>query len=132
MALFGKKKKEEKKLEPQIEGGQEKVEEVAAPKAELPKGGDEHAYAAIVAPHLTEKSSAMGSENKYVFRVAREANKFEIKKAVEKLYKVKVVKIAVSHKPGKVRRLGRHEGVKTGFKKAIITLVKGDKIDIIS
>ena len=54
------------------------------------------------------------------------------KKAIEKMYKVKVKSVSITMKPAKARRVGKHEGFKAGFKKAIVTLIKGDKIDIVS
>jgi len=143
MSIFSKKTKEEKKnIEPQKEvvevkdkkNGANSDAVVGAPTrtSELPKGGDEHAYAIILTPHMTEKSSGMAAQNKYVFKVAGNSSKIEIKKAIEKMYKVKVEKVAVSNKPAKARRVGKYMGEKAGFKKAIITLIEGDKIDIVS
>lgn len=137
MALFSKKKsaqggsasgeKEEIKNEPQEMA---EVKDKIKPTAKLPKGGDEMSYAAIISPHVTEKASNMGALNKYSFKVNADSNKFEIKNAIEKMYKVKVKKVAIVTMPSKARRVGRHEGVKPGFKKAIVTLVEGDKIEI--
>ena len=98
----------------------------------MPKGGDEHTYAVISIPHLTEKATLLAGINKYVFKVSNNSTKIDIKKAIEKMYKVKVRKVAVALVPSKTRRVGKHEGEKPGYKKAIITLVAGDKIDIIS
>jgi large subunit ribosomal protein L23 len=81
---------------------------------------------------LTEKSSLLAALNKYVFKVAKNSGKTDIKKAIEKMYKVKVAKVAISFGRSKARKVGKYEGEKTGFKKAIVTLVEGDKIDIIS
>lgn len=134
MALFGRKKtkkdSDDNEIKPQAEAVQEKVGEVEAPKTQLPKGGDEHAYAVILKPLVTEKSSFQNAINKYVFKVAEDSNKFEIKKAIEKMYKVSVIKVAISRLPSKYRRIGRHEGEKSGYKKAIVTLKEGDKIEI--
>jgi len=138
MSLFGKKKKEEEKDVKSREESAEIENDLLAgrqekkPEVKIPKGGDDLAYSAIIRPHLTEKSSLMAEINKYVFQVADGANKIEIKKAIEKMYKVKVEKVAIGVKPAKTRRVGRHEGEKSGFKKAIVTLKKGDKIDIIT
>ena len=93
-------------------------------------GADALAYQAIVRPHLTEKASRAGAFNKYVFRVAKGANKLEIKQAIQKLYKVHVEKVAVAYLPAKERRLGRQVGHKPGFKKAVVTLRAGNKIDL--
>ncbi len=80
--------------------------------------------------HVTEKSGFLNSFSQYVFRVATGANKIEIKKAVEKMYGVKVDRVMISVMPAKTRRLGQHEGEKAGFKKAIVKLSAGQKIDI--
>jgi len=84
----------------------------------------------IKEPYITEKTSMMGQENKYVFKVSKNVNKIDIKKAVENIFEVSVVNVAVVNTAGRKVRLGRHEGRKPGFKKAIITLKEGDKIDI--
>ena len=84
----------------------------------------------IKEPYITEKTSMMGQENKYVFKVSKNVNKIDIKKAVENIFEVSVVNVAVVNTASRKVRLGRHEGRKPGFKKAIITLKEGDKIDI--
>lgn len=81
-------------------------------------------------PHMTEKAIDLGKENKYVFKVAPESNKNEIKKAVQELYGVKVVGVNIINIPRKKRRLGKSEGFKTGLKKAIVKVAKGEKIEI--
>jgi len=69
-------------------------------------------------------------ENKYVFKVPNNINKIDVKRAVEDVFNVSVVKVAIANTASKKVRLGRHEGRKSGFKKAMITLKEGDKIDI--
>ncbi|TSC74400.1 MAG: large subunit ribosomal protein L23 [Parcubacteria group bacterium Gr01-1014_44] len=81
--------------------------------------------------HVTEKSGFLNNFNQYVFKVATRSNKIEIKKAVEKMYGVKVDRVMISIMPAKKRRLGRYEGEKSGFKKAIVKLTPGHKIDVI-
>jgi len=85
-------------------------------------------------PHITEKATDLVKQRKYVFKVSSSANKIEIKKAVEEAYGVKVADVNVIHIPGKQRRLGRTEGwrrgLKKGFKKAIVTLKEGEKIEM--
>ena len=82
-------------------------------------------------PTITEKSTA-GIEhlNAYVFQVEPHANKLQIKKAVEELFNVKVVKINTRRRRGKFKRMGMVTGATQSIKEAIITLRKGDKIDI--
>lgn len=85
----------------------------------------------ILRPIITEKSSLMKeTSNQYVFEVMRDANKIEIKKAIEKLFKVKVVSVRVSNFEGKEKRLGRFTGKKSDWKKAIVKLSDKDKISI--
>ena len=81
-------------------------------------------------PHITEKSAFLQADRKYVFKVDSGANKPEIKKAIEGIYKVKVSDVNILQKRDKKVRLGRHEGVSSGNKKAIVTLKEGHKIEI--
>jgi large subunit ribosomal protein L23 len=88
-------------------------------------------YDVIRRPIITEKSSFLKEAgNQYVFEVQRDANKIEIKKAVEKLFKVKVVSVQVALMQGKERRVGRFSGKKPDWKKAIVKLSPKDKITI--
>lgn len=86
-------------------------------------------YNILKQPYITEKTAMMGQENKYAFKVEKSANKVDVKRAVEKIYNVKVVNIAMINTASKNVRLGAHHGRKSGFKKAIVTLKEGDKID---
>jgi large subunit ribosomal protein L23 len=70
------------------------------------------------------------AQNKYVFRVNKASNKVSIKKAVEDLYKVSVLEVNVVNIPPKKRIYGRTKGFKSGFKKAMIKLKEGDKIEL--
>ena len=84
----------------------------------------------IKGPIITEKSNdLLENENKYTFKVALEANKVEIKQAIEAIYKVKVVDIATVRVLPKRRRVGKYEGYRSAYKKAIVKLAKDDKID---
>jgi len=88
-------------------------------------------YDIVVRPLITEKSSLLKETgNQYVFEVQRRINKIEIKKAVEKLFKVKVLSVHVMNMEGKKKRLGRFAGKKSDWKKAIVTLRPEDKITI--
>jgi len=81
-------------------------------------------------PLLTEKGSVLlGEDNQYQFEVAAWANKIEIGRAVERLFKVKVVKVRTAIMPGKPARLGRFLGRRPSWKRATVTLREGDKID---
>jgi len=84
----------------------------------------------IVIPLITEKGSNLRmAENKYIFQVAKKANKPEIKKAVEELFKVKVEKVTTMIMHGKTKRVGRFEGKRPDWKKAIVELKKDQKIE---
>jgi large subunit ribosomal protein L23 len=79
---------------------------------------------------VTEKSiAARDSYNKYVFEVDRRANKLEISNAVEKLFKVKVIDVHVMQVLGKKKRMGRVIGQKSSWKKAMVTLAEGSRIE---
>ena len=81
-------------------------------------------------PLVTEKSTQLkDSNNQYTFEVDRKANKIEIQSAIERLFKVKVVDVRTSNVLGKMKRLGRKYGKRPDWKKAIITLKEGDRID---
>ena len=129
MALFSKKPKEKEETKVKEKAAEVKVESGAV---SLPKGEDAHAYEVVLKPLITEKGSMMGPLNKYVFQVADSANKISIKEAIEKLYKVDVVSVHVLKVQSKKRVIGKYKGHKPGFKKAIVTLRAGDKIDLTS
>jgi large subunit ribosomal protein L23 len=78
----------------------------------------------------TEKGSSMLAENKYIFHVAIDANKIQIKQAVEEIYNVTVKKVNTLNLSGKWRRVRYKEGKTPDWKKAIVTLKQGDKIDV--
>lgn len=78
----------------------------------------------------TEKGTLLLAQNKYLFRVARDANKIEIKNAVEDIYKVKVKAVNIVNMRGKKRRVRFHEGMTSSWKKAIVTLKPESKIEV--
>jgi len=78
----------------------------------------------------TEKGASMLPENKYVFRVASDANKIQIKQAVEDIYNVKVISVNTLKMHGKWKRVRYQAGKTPDWKKAIVTLKQGDKIEI--
>jgi large subunit ribosomal protein L23 len=81
-------------------------------------------------PLITEKSTRQKEEGRqYVFEVHRDANKIEIQQAVERLFKVRVLQVRTSNVLGKIKRLGRRYGKRPDWKKAIITLKEGDRIE---
>ncbi len=89
-----------------------------------------HLYEVLRRPLITEKNTMLQAQGKYVFEVAEEANKHQIKQAVEKAFKVKVVLVNVMTVPGKTKRVGRRMVLTPSHKKAIVTLKSGDKIEL--
>ena len=89
-----------------------------------------HLYEVLRRPLVTEKSTAvLQVQNKFAFEVAEQANKVQIKQAVEKAFKVNVTAVNVLTVPGKTRRVGRQQVLTPSWKKAIVTLRPGDKIE---
>ena len=89
-----------------------------------------HTYDKILSPIVTEKSTSLSEQNKIVFKVPNKSNKFILKKNIEKIFKVNVVKVNIINKqPRKKVVRGKKVKVK-GYKKAIITLQKGQNIDL--
>lgn len=89
-----------------------------------------HYSKVILSPLVTEKGTLVGETgNQVLFKVANDANKIEIKKAVEDFFKVKVVKVHTVNLLGKRRRVGRIVGQRPSWKKAYVTLAEGQRID---
>ncbi len=86
-------------------------------------------YEVLRRPLITEKSAVLQASGKYAFEVAGGANKNQIKQAVEKAFKVKVTTVNVMTVPGKQRRVRRQQVLTPSWKKAIVTLRPGDKIE---
>jgi large subunit ribosomal protein L23 len=84
----------------------------------------------IIEPIITEKSANMSMDGiKYVFKVVKNTNKVEVKKAIEAIFNVKVAKVNIVNVKPKAKKMGKYEGFKAGFKKAYITLADGSSID---
>ena len=118
--LFTKKKKTEEK-KPVAE---KKVEaEIKKPIADLKSN--------ILISHHTAEKAIMGQKlNQYVFKVAQKTNKISVAKEIKRVYNVKAVKVNIINIHKKARRVGRTQGFKAGYKKAIITLAKGQSIEL--
>lgn len=89
-------------------------------------------YDVLVKPMISEKTIALMEDDKYTFFVAKDANKIEIKQAVEKLFDVKVIAVTTRNVKGKLKTFGRYKGYRPDTKRAIVTLKAGDKIEIFS
>ncbi|MEA3471722.1 MAG: 50S ribosomal protein L23 [Thermodesulfobacteriota bacterium] len=88
-------------------------------------------YSVIKKPLVTEKSTIARDEgNKYIFEVDRRATKIEIRNAVEKIFKVKVMNVRTMNFTGKKKRLGRTIGSRSDWKKAVVTLAPGSSIEV--
>ena len=90
----------------------------------------EDTYKTLKSLLRTEKGTQMLPYNKYLFLVSRDANKISIKKAIEEVYKVKVENVNTQIARGKKKRVRYEEGKKSDWKKAIVTLKKGEKIEV--
>lgn len=120
--MLGPKPKQQMKKENSEKGSQLKNSDIqSAP----------HSFYIIKEPHITEKSSTAGELNQYSFKVGTRVNKILVKQEIEHIYKVQVEKVRIINVHRKKRQLGRTQGHKTGYKKAIVTLKKGHKIEIL-
>lgn len=152
MALFGKKKEDQavapkeavvKAVKQETKKPTMKElysEEVAAAKTEVKdikgkkvvaqSGKYDQAYRILVKPMITEKGGDLASMSKYVFVVAKEANKVEIAKAIKEVYGIMPTKVNLMRMEGKYKQRGKTAGKRKDWKKAIITLPKGKTINV--
>ena len=89
-----------------------------------------HYLDTIISPNITEKSTSLSDFNKVVFKVDKGANKESIKRSIEKIFKVNVIKINTINIRGKTKFVRNRKSFKSGYKKAIVTLKKGQSIDL--
>jgi len=108
--------------------GEKKPAVVKTPRKE---GEVKLSWQSIKSPHITEKASFLEGKNQYVFKVFDHTNKSQIKKAVEEIYKVKVVRVNIINTKSKIRKKGKIVGRKPGYKKAMVSLKEGQKIEIL-
>ncbi len=90
------------------------------------------AYRVLSSPHITEKATDLSEKNKYVFKVKSRTNKVEIKKVIKDTYGVDAVDVKIINVHRKKRRLGKQTGWRKGYKKAIVKVKEGQKIEILS
>jgi large subunit ribosomal protein L23 len=113
-------------------GGKKKEEQTPQQKEAKAAPAQKDPSGIILNPYLSEKASMLQQDNQYVFEVFSGATKPMIRNAVSKMYGVNAQKVRIIHVgPAKVR-VGRFQGTKPGFKKAIVKLAKGQKIDSLS
>ena len=84
----------------------------------------------LIKPIVTEKSTALMAEGKYTVKVPLKANKYQIRDAVEEIFNVKVAAVSTMRMEGKKKRMGRFEGKRSDWKKAIVTLKEGETIEL--
>ena len=84
-------------------------------------------YDVVIKPIISERSMDLAPQKKYTFKVAVEANKTEIKQAIEEIFDVEVKQVNVANYDGKLKRLGRTQGRRSAYKKAIVTLAPESK-----
>jgi large subunit ribosomal protein L23 len=145
MSIFDrlKKKKQETagKEEPRVKGAEKEPEKKrpakkapakkeAAPARKAASRTKGLAQKILLNPVISEKSAVLASENKYVFAVAPEANKIQVKRAVTELYGVRPIDVNIVNVKGKNVRFRRVTGRTKGWKKAIVTLPKGQHIEV--
>jgi len=133
-------KKPEKALQPTIKTEKKpkdkaqsevKIKKELSEPAKPKKGGLRVIPRSLKSPHITEKATFLQEQDSYVFKVYSSTTKPEIKKSIEEIYGVNVLKVRIINVPRKKKRLGRTTGFQPGYKKAIITIKKGENIEVI-
>ncbi|MBT4277782.1 50S ribosomal protein L23 [Candidatus Falkowbacteria bacterium] len=113
-----------------VKKGQDKKVEKPKQDVKATVKGRKIAYDVLVRPLITEKVTDMGAFNKYAFEISIKSNKQEVKKAVQEVYGVTPISVNIINTKGKKTRSGRRAGKRKDWKKAIITLKKGEKIEV--
>ncbi len=145
--IFKKKRKEEKPAEKKKEEiltqpvkqpafkpekeKEKKKESVKEKKTIRQRKRVNNPYRFLKSAHITEKATSLSKLNQYLFKVPARANKIEIRKAVADIYNVDVLGVNIVNVPDRERRLGRTKGVKRGYKKAIVKIKEGQKIELL-
>lgn len=129
MGILGRKKKNKEELEKKMVKPKENISVKSDTKSGVVRLSS-HLSELILSPHITEKAHHLTNQRQYIFNILKIGNKMETKKAVERIYNVKVDKVRMINIPSKSRRLGRTIGRKSGYKKAIVTLKEGFAIEI--
>lgn len=132
--IFNKEKEGKKTAKPKKSA---RIKDAAA--SQLPASGTPKAakkeldkvYRIIRNPHITEKATRLSEMNQYIFKVAKGANKLEVKKAVEDYYGVNVAGVRMVNIPSRTRKRGKGVSIKEGYRKAIVVVKKGQKIELL-
>ena len=132
MGIFKDDKKKKKDLDKVEEEGS--MKDLYTASGEMKKKDDKkisgQAYRVLIKPMITEKASALGASNQYVFMVGINTNKIQVAKAIQEVYGVKPLSVNIIKVKGKKVSRGRITGKRKDFKKAVITLKKGDTISV--
>ena len=108
---------------------EKKIEKIEPAKSSVKNA--KFSYDAIKQPHISEKASYLAEKDQYTFEILPNYNKKEIKDAVEGIYSVDVLSVNMIKIPAKKRRLGKTEGFRKAYKKAVVTIKEGQKIEIL-
>lgn len=145
VALFGKKKKDDKPAETAVKSvvekkpvkstditkSEKKETAISTPKSTSSiKGTTPQAYRVLIKPLVTEKVAEMNVVGKYAFMIDPSMNKVEVKKAIRSIYNVDPIKVNIANFRGKQVRFGRVQGKRKNWKKAVVTLKAGDSIEV--
>ncbi|MBU1159635.1 50S ribosomal protein L23 [Patescibacteria group bacterium] len=131
--IFKNKKGEDKFVKKQKEKDKAKKTETAAEKEDVKKTKTEFSgFSATILekPHITEKNTVLNEKNAYVFKINPKASKIMVKRAIKETYGMMPEKVNIVYAPAKKRFVRGKYGTKSGFKKAIVYLKEGDKIEI--
>lgn len=135
MSIFNKLKKKKNEAQINVEKTNVRYEVSANQRTRSPhfaaEAGQRQSTLLIKQAWITEKATDLSGLRKYIFIVDRKANKPETRKAIESIYAVKVESVNIINTKGKAKRLGRSLGRTSAFKKVIVTLKEGEKIDIV-
>ena len=123
-------KKAKPAVEPDLGVEKEIIKKKAKPALKKTRKIVGRAYRFLKIPHVSEKATGLTEKNQYIFRVYPSANKIEVKKAVQDVYGVDVASVRIINVPRKKRRLGMIEGFRKGYKKAIVKVKGGQKIEV--
>jgi large subunit ribosomal protein L23 len=135
--IFNKEKegkKEKKATKPKKSAPIKDVAKGQLPASGTPKAAKrelDKVYRIIRNPHITEKATRLSEMNQYIFKVVKGANKPEVKKAVEDYYGVNVTGVKMVNIPSRTRKRGKGVSVKEGYRKAIVVVAKGQKIELL-
>lgn len=108
-----------------------KAEKIQSAPSKVVAGKNGFSFNVIKQPHISEKGTYLAEKNQYIFDVSPTFSKQEIKKSVEGIYGVNVLSVNTIKIPAKKRRLGKTEGFRKKYKKAIVTIKEGEKIEIL-